>query len=413
MKSIFTLIFLLVFVLPCIAQWEEVDHGINVFSFYDIKPITSEIAIVVGSNGTIAKTIDGGETWQLKTSGTTNDLKRIEFPTSNVGYIIGWGNTLLKTIDGGENWANIITGYDLEFYDLSCVNEDVIFISTSSGLIKSEDGGENWSELIPIPFYDNIQFINNNVGFVSRTSTWMNYEFENDLAKTIDGGETWQEIEVTSPFGFSNENIGFFYFEGLYKTTNGGDQFDLISYQWEPALSDIFVLNDNTIWGIYYWETLDYATPIRGILKSSDTGDYSNYMFPHIHGYYLEKIKFFDENTGYVVGRKYNGSSSIGLIWKNATGINGPMTAGTEEQETLKFVIYPNPTREEVNISLEKRLNENFIITINDLTGKQLFYQEFSDLQNIKIKTSQFPKGNYILSIKAKQKTTSKKIVIN
>lgn len=412
MKYKFTILLFYSFTFSCLAQWKEVNHGIEISQFNDVKAITSEIAIVIGSNGTIVKTNDGGETWQLKTSGINYDLKRLEFPTANVGYIIGGNNILLKTNDGGETWKSLTTNHSSGFYDISCVNENLIFISTNNGVIKSEDGGESWIELSPSPFYENIKFINDNMGFVSRSSTWMNYEFENDLAKTIDGGQTWQEIKATSPFGFSNENIGFFYFNGLYKTMNEGNQFDLVSSLSYPALSDIMILNENTIWGIFYWQTLDYANPVRGILKATANGEYTSYMFPHKeHGYNLKKIHFANENTGYIVGSKWDGTKIKGLIWKNTNGLNQSMK--TKEENLFQFKIYPNPTNKEINISLQRLMNQTFDITLNDMTGKQVYSKKLLNTPNVKILISEFSKGTYILTIKMGQEKYSQKVIIN
>lgn len=329
-----------------------------------------------------------------------------------MGYIIGDNKTLLKTNDGGETWTSLVTNHSSGFYDISCVNENLIFISTNNGVIKSENGGESWSELIPSPFYENIKFINDNMGFVSRSTTWENYQFENDLAKTIDGGHTWQEIKATSPFSFSNENIGFFYFNGLYKTMNEGNQFDLVSSLSYPALSDIMVLNENTIWGIFFWETLDYANPVRGILKATANGEYTTYMFPHkIHGYNLKKIHFANENTGYVVGNVWDDAKTKGLIWKNTNGLN--QSLNTKEENLVQFKIYPNPANKEINISLQKSMNQIFDITLIDMTGKQVYSKKNLNTPNFKILTSEFSKGIYILTINVGQEKYSQKVVIN
>ena len=60
------------------AQWVELDPGVNE-TLYDIYAITPDIVVAVGFNGTIIKSIDGGETWQQKDSGTTKMLKKFSF----------------------------------------------------------------------------------------------------------------------------------------------------------------------------------------------------------------------------------------------------------------------------------------------------------------------------------------------
>src|SRR5690625_5321587 len=66
------------------AQWVEIAPGVD-NALYDIYAITPDIVVAVGDNGTIIKTIDGGETWQQKESGTSNRLtKRSEEHTSEL-----------------------------------------------------------------------------------------------------------------------------------------------------------------------------------------------------------------------------------------------------------------------------------------------------------------------------------------
>lgn len=55
----------------------------------------------VGDNGTILKTTDGGNTWGLQTSGTTESLQSVHFINTQTGYIVGTNGVILKTVTGG------------------------------------------------------------------------------------------------------------------------------------------------------------------------------------------------------------------------------------------------------------------------------------------------------------------------
>jgi len=57
----------------------------------------------VGYGGTILRTIDGGRTWGLQNSGTTDRLYSVHFPDPQTGYIVGKNGTILKTTSGGGN----------------------------------------------------------------------------------------------------------------------------------------------------------------------------------------------------------------------------------------------------------------------------------------------------------------------
>jgi len=66
-----------------------------------------------GSENTILKTTDGGETWvgsseRARVGETRNNLENIWFVSPTTGWVIGSFGTLLHTTDGGENWENAI-----------------------------------------------------------------------------------------------------------------------------------------------------------------------------------------------------------------------------------------------------------------------------------------------------------------
>ena len=56
---------------------------------------------VVGTEGTIFRTTDGGTTWVTQTSGTTNDLHGVSFTDGNNGTVVGDDGTILRTTNGG------------------------------------------------------------------------------------------------------------------------------------------------------------------------------------------------------------------------------------------------------------------------------------------------------------------------
>src|SRR5262245_11276856 len=61
-------------------------------------------ARVVGEDGTILATDDGGATWTLRETGTTARLRAVSFAGST-GWAVGDSGTILKTEDGGTTWT--------------------------------------------------------------------------------------------------------------------------------------------------------------------------------------------------------------------------------------------------------------------------------------------------------------------
>lgn len=407
MKTIFTIFIFSFFVFNSKAQWIELDPGVDEI-LYDVYAITPDIVVVVGANGTILKTTDGGETWLQKFSGTTSGLGQVEFPTPEIGYVIGGDGTLLKTTDSGETWIIIDFGNSVILNSLSFINEDSVFISaiiSGSGnrLYKTVDGGDTWIYMEGnLPDEIQIQFLNEEIGFAGGY-------YWGDFARTLDGGESWQEMEAGfAPFQFTNQNTGFCYDGDLMKTIDGGETFFYIGNgDWIGGLEDLFMLNENAIWGIM-GGLLDGDGSTRGILKMnlSDIGDYSEEIAwdgsPETEMY---SIHFADETTGYVTGRK----NGVPKIWKNGTGIN---VLATKDEPLEVFKVYPNPASKEINIEIPNIDAKTISVSIIDLNGKQIYSDSFNN-KKVKINTEQFPKGVYILSVETDQKKHSQKIIIN
>jgi photosystem II stability/assembly factor-like uncharacterized protein len=94
--------------------------------------------------GYIAKTIDGGETWEyldIILPGYYIIPSGIEFIDSLKGFIVG--ETIIKTTDGGENW---IYDYSAYGYDIGFLNEKYGWICSWGQIYRTSDGGETWEE---------------------------------------------------------------------------------------------------------------------------------------------------------------------------------------------------------------------------------------------------------------------------
>lgn len=84
----------------------------------------------------------------------------MDFPTLKVGYAVGEFGTIAKTTDGGRSWEKLRNGNtlfvkDLEFQDVRFITEDVGYVIGKSGLVwHTSNGGESWSEVKKFPNVD-------------------------------------------------------------------------------------------------------------------------------------------------------------------------------------------------------------------------------------------------------------------
>lgn len=100
---------------------------------------------IVGQQGTILRTTDGGITWNSQYSTTLHSLTSVYFSNANNGVAVGASGTVLKTEDSGETWVNQNSGFVFNFITaLSFVNSNVgVAVGENGLIIKTTDRGEN------------------------------------------------------------------------------------------------------------------------------------------------------------------------------------------------------------------------------------------------------------------------------
>ena len=155
-----------------------------------IQMISDTTGFIAGSENTILKTTDGGETWvgsseRARVGETRNNLENIWFVSSSKGWIIGSFGTLLHTTDGGESWEKRKAGFDNNLFGIHFFDEKTGWICGQEGLILHTNDGVTWKqqETNSIDNLHDIFFIDNMVG-------WAVGDYSAVL-HTTDGGKTW------------------------------------------------------------------------------------------------------------------------------------------------------------------------------------------------------------------------------
>jgi photosystem II stability/assembly factor-like uncharacterized protein len=187
-----------------------------------------------GTYDMVAKTSDGGNSWQLVYSlpmtGTVRPpLMSIAFVDSNVGFIAGGGGKILKTYDKGQTWTQIASPTTKDLEKVFFVDTQNGFIAGNKVLLKTTDGGTSWQATSLLAFHiKDLHFFTSTTGVAS---TW-----EGKILRTADGGTTWTE----HPLNFE-KSLTKMVFQGLtgyvgvfngenkkliLKTTDGGETWE-------------------------------------------------------------------------------------------------------------------------------------------------------------------------------------------
>jgi photosystem II stability/assembly factor-like uncharacterized protein len=161
----------------------------------DFHFFNSDIGIIINSK--IHKTINGGQTWELKFD-SLPFMHACQFLTDKVGYARGGATfdatsygQIVKTIDGGETWNVVYSSTSSEPLSMSFVNSYVGYFITIDKIYKTVDGGLSWHLIGALPnTHHYVYFISPTEGYISSMT--------GDLLLTRDSGEHW-ELVYTAP----------------------------------------------------------------------------------------------------------------------------------------------------------------------------------------------------------------------
>jgi photosystem II stability/assembly factor-like uncharacterized protein len=207
-------------------------------------------------------TDDGGDTWRAVSAidGPTVkglcaiDVLHTKFINSGVldsrtvihaGGRVGGPAFLLRSMDGGKSWkSQDVSAHTKMILDVKFFDENRGFIMGASDtdteksnalIIATQDGGATWKKVYqsnrPFEITWKASFPTRDTGYV----TIQNYNPDKTIsqryvAKTIDGGATWNEIPLVNDHavrqfgvGFADEKIGWVgTTTGGYQTIDGG-----------------------------------------------------------------------------------------------------------------------------------------------------------------------------------------------
>lgn len=115
-------------------------------TFYSIRFFDTQTGIAVGAGGTIARTTDGGQSWQLRPSRTINQLNRVRLLDDGSGWIVGQSGTLLRTTDKGQTWQTVSLLTSKNLNDIVFSSQKTGWVLGDSGLVvRTTDGGATWA----------------------------------------------------------------------------------------------------------------------------------------------------------------------------------------------------------------------------------------------------------------------------
>ena len=276
---------------------------------------------VVGANGSLLRTVDGGATWTPQASGTTANLVAIQFVDATHGWIAAADGSLLSTGDGGESWqrTQIAAGLTSVWF------HDPLrgWLSSTSDLVyRTRTGGAGWRTLDTAT-----DGVFQDIAFTSARNGWIigSVPAEGDswaaIYHTADGGLTWQQQWISGLHFFFLADL-----EALDATTawavgqsslSGHGERKLVTRDggatWTEAQA---TSNDSGIYGIEFVDpALGWGVGFHGsIIHTGDGGEtWTVQQAATAEGATLLDVHFIDPTTGWAVGQ-------AGTILRTTTG---------------------------------------------------------------------------------------------
>jgi photosystem II stability/assembly factor-like uncharacterized protein len=396
-------IFIALLLMPLAAlfgqgSWERIpvptDHFLRSVVFTD-----SLHGWAAGNDGAIIHTADGGESWSLQESGTTNDIADLFFLDSLQGWassfnfmVPPYGTVLLKTVDGGEEWTQI--PYPEENIFINCI----LWLDSLHGwmggsphaLVHTSDGGESWQQAwidtTTLAFFPVlcIKFWDENYGYASGGM----FDIAGVIWRTWDGGDTWYAIDPSqAPADEVHElhlydsltvlgaggDPDFGYGVGLMRTWDGGLNWDYSELGIQGNAYDLDFRNDTEVWAP--------LGPRRKMIYSTDGGEHWTQITPPDSTAIFD-ICFPDTLHGWAVGvdgavLKYTPPDPVSLPeyslnqeYYQLKCFPNPFTNTT----TITFTIPSSPSppiSRSSNLPIPLSPNPQVLITLHSLLGNK------------------------------------------
>ncbi len=289
--------------------------------------INGSDVIVVGNNGKINVSNDGGASWRNKNYSVLN----ASVPFSTIFALPGttkvWagangGGYILYSSNAGTNWTIQTTGAPNAIYDIDMENANTGYATGGNAFsgtgycYKTTNGGVNWNALtIPTPTYqmNTADFIDVNTGWIVGG---LPFASGSVISKTTDGGLSWTN-QVTSnsyPSAFgqvamADANTGFITSgANAWKTTNGGNNWNVLTITPSASFNKIQVFSANNV----------YFGGDNKVVKTTDGG--TSFSFVTVPSALTScfDMDWTNMNNGTFVGTQgYSAKTSDGgITWK-------------------------------------------------------------------------------------------------
>ena len=356
-----------------IQPWTKLQPPVNVTLRY-LSFIDSLTGWAAGEAGTIIRTTDGGDTWEVQNSTVQTFISDIFFLDKNLGWAttiedaFPFNSIIIKTTNGGEDWTAE------NFPDPSEYIRTIFFFDSLNGLAGgtyiayTSDGGSSWidaevdSNMVSgFPVFK-FNFLNDQFGYACGGRL----DVAGVIWRTTDSGLSWtakgvSTDEVFDIFIFDSLNAitlsgdpeGFYPIAKI-RTTNSGEGWsnDTLSFFGLSFAIDFRTYNEG-------WSASGY----KFLLTTNRGETWSEFETPD--STVIFDLQFTDARNGYAVGTN-------GTILKFDPTLVNVETMQETPGEFILYQNYPNPFNPTTSIQYAISSKQFVKLKVYDVLGKEV-----------------------------------------
>jgi len=421
------------------SSWTAINNNLP-FNLVVTSLATSGNNLFAGTNWGMYLSTDTGSSWTAISNGLTydgtNTIQSIAISGNNI-FAGSEANGVYLSTNNGSSWTVINSGQPNYTYVSSlAISGSNIFAATDKGVYLSTDTGSSWTAVSNGLIFDVTNTIQSIA--ISDSNIFVGTMIGGIYLST-NNGSSWTAVNDGFPIDSSGNNPVVYSLAIIGNNLFAGTDSTIGGWIWERPLSEMIGLNSiDTIYSqiILYQEIkdsiflsvidsclFDYTQPIDTFYIASAQINNSQMQCNWV---FKQGVNTYNVVSDIDVDKVSNGYNLIYLtIQCNESKKKGLQTntfvapynitlvsVQNVTQSPLDVTIYPNPTTDKITFSLNGNSAEKPIISIFNVAGQKIMYEQFNGQNKIEMDVSTLAKGIYFMKIQSNAGIVSKKLVI-